>query len=105
MSPDGTWISFRTLASLDALDTNGNQTDIYAVKYSTDRIMGKVRLVSQDFGQVGATSSTFPAIADNGAVAFESGATNFSPGTNPNFVGRNVFVDGYIVVLRDGFEN
>jgi len=34
----------------------------------------------------------------------DGSAANFSPDTNPNVIGRNVFVDAYEVVHDDGFE-
>jgi len=103
MSPNGEWIAFATAAKLDPVDTN-NFIDIYAVRYTSDRVLGTVRLVSQKNGVMGNGPSNLLAISNQGVVAFESGATNFAEGVDDNGGGSDIFVNGYNLMLRDGFE-
>lgn len=103
ISPDGNWVAFHASVDLDVVDTNG-WPDVYRFPLADGVPVPDFDLISQNQGQAGNLGVLSSAVANTGAVAFDTIASNLMPQTDWNGV-PDVFASGPLPFFADGFES
>ncbi len=96
LSRNGRYVAFES----NATSIPGGQTDGRTSVYRHDRITGVTLLVAPGVGGPADGDSTSPSVSDDGAVAFQSEATNLVAGDANGKVDVFSFQDGTGVTLR-----